>query len=59
MNYRTRIKKTPKILIVHLKRFKFLEKNQKYVKLSHRVTFPLEIRIDVCPNEYKCYLTEH
>lgn len=34
-------------MIVHLKRFKFIERIQRHAKLSHRVTFPLEIRVDV------------
>lgn len=42
---RTLIKKLPKILVLHLKRFKYFEKLQGYAKLSHRVTFPIELRV--------------
>lgn len=44
---RMRVKKTPKILIVHLKRFKYVELNHRHTlaKLSHRVVFPFEIKI--------------
>lgn len=41
----TRFKTLPKILILHLKRFKYLEHPGIHAKLSHRVTFPLELRI--------------
>lgn len=40
---RMKIKKMPKILVVHLKRFKFIEQLQQYKKLSYRVVFPLEL----------------
>lgn len=42
---RMRFKKLPKILILHLKRFKYLEHPGIHAKLSHRVTFPIELRI--------------
>merc|ERR1712137_422485 len=44
---RMRLKCIPPILIVHLKRFKYVEINQRYTlaKLSHRVVFPLEIKL--------------
>ena len=44
---RMRLKCIPPILIVHLKRFKYVEVNQRYTlaKLSHRVVFPLEIKL--------------
>jgi len=42
---RTRFKVLPKILILHLKRFKYLENPGIHAKLSHRVTFPLELRV--------------
>lgn len=35
----------PNILSLHLKRFKYQEALQKYVKLSYRVSFPLELRL--------------
>jgi len=40
---RMKIKKLPKILVVHLKRFKFMEQIQQYKKLSYRVVFPMEL----------------
>lgn len=40
---RMKIKKLPKILVVHLKRFKFIEQLQQYKKLSYRVVFPMEL----------------
>lgn len=42
---RMRFKKLPKILVLHLKRFKYLEHPGIHAKLSHRVTFPIELRI--------------
>jgi len=40
---RMKIKKLPKILVIHLKRFKFIEQLQQYKKLSYRVVFPLDL----------------
>jgi len=40
---RMKIKRLPQILVVHLKRFKFIEQLQQYKKLSYRVVFPLEL----------------
>eukprot|EP00026_Physarum_polycephalum_P003806 Phypoly_transcript_03821.p1 GENE.Phypoly_transcript_03821~~Phypoly_transcript_03821.p1 ORF type:complete len:444 (+),score=69.75 Phypoly_transcript_03821:960-2291(+) len=40
---RMKIKKLPKILVVHLKRFKFIEQLNQHKKLSYRVVFPLEL----------------
>jgi hypothetical protein len=40
-----RIKKAPNVLMVHLKRFKYVEQLQRHRKLSHRVVFPFELRI--------------
>ena len=46
---RMKIKRLPKILALHLKRFKYQEKLQRYVKLAYRVVFPLELRVfDTC-----------
>lgn len=42
---RMRVKMLPKILSLHLKRFKFIEQFKKYKKLSYRVVFPLELRL--------------
>lgn len=42
---RMRIKVLPRILALHLKRFKYVEQLGKYKKLSYRVVFPLELRL--------------
>ena len=42
---RMRIKKQPKILALHLKRFKYIESDNRYKKLTYRVVFPLELRL--------------
>lgn len=42
---RMRIKRLPRILALHLKRFKYVEQYAKYKKLSYRVVFPLELRL--------------
>ncbi|VDP04090.1 unnamed protein product [Soboliphyme baturini] len=42
---RMRIKKLPLILALHLKRFKYIEQYNRYMKLSYRVLFPLELRL--------------
>ncbi|RIA88958.1 hypothetical protein C1645_825518 [Glomus cerebriforme] len=42
---RMKIKKLPNILALHLKRFKYQERLQKYIKLSYRVVFPFELRL--------------
>jgi hypothetical protein len=42
---RMRIKKLPRILALHLKRFKYFEVFKQYKKLSYRVVFPFELRL--------------
>lgn len=42
---RMKVKKLPQILALHLKRFKYVEQQQRFTKLSHRVTFPLQLRL--------------
>ncbi|CAI8046772.1 Ubiquitin carboxyl-terminal hydrolase 46 [Geodia barretti] len=42
---RLRVKKLPLILALHLKRFKYVEQFNKFVKLSHRVVFPWELKL--------------
>jgi ubiquitin carboxyl-terminal hydrolase 12/46 len=37
------IQHLPKVLIIHMKRFKFLDSLGRHVKLSYRVNFPLEL----------------
>lgn len=40
-----KIKKSPRILVIHLKRFKYMEQLNRHKKLSYRVVFPLELKI--------------
>lgn len=42
---RMRIKKLPRLLALHLKRFKYVEQVNRYTKLSYRVLFPMELRV--------------
>jgi ubiquitin carboxyl-terminal hydrolase 12/46 len=51
-----KIKKLPKVLALHLKRFKYSEKLGAFKKLADRVTFPFELKIDnvVCILLIKC-----
>ncbi|KAK4740611.1 hypothetical protein SAY87_032265 [Trapa incisa] len=42
---RMRVKKLPVILALHLKRFKYMEQFNRHIKVSHRVVFPLELRL--------------
>ncbi|XP_023763266.1 ubiquitin carboxyl-terminal hydrolase 3 [Lactuca sativa] len=42
---RMKIKKPPQILVIHLKRFKYIEQLGRYKKLSYRVVFPLELKL--------------
>lgn len=42
---RMKIKKSPQILVIHLKRFKYIEQLSRYKKLSYRVVFPLELKL--------------
>lgn len=42
---RMKIKKPPHILVIHLKRFKYIENLGRYKKLSYRVVFPLELKL--------------
>jgi len=42
---RMKVKKLPNILALHLKRFKYQEDTSQYVKLSHRVVFPMTLRL--------------
>ena len=42
---RLRVKRLPQILALHLKRFKYVEQNHRYNKLSHRVVFPWELKL--------------
>jgi ubiquitin C-terminal hydrolase len=40
-----KIKRLPNVLALHLKRFKYQEDVQKYIKLAYRVAFPFELRL--------------
>jgi hypothetical protein len=40
-----KVKKLPNVLALHLKRFKYQEESQKFIKLSYRVAFPFELRL--------------
>ncbi|OAY64319.1 ubiquitin carboxyl-terminal hydrolase 4 [Ananas comosus] len=42
---RMKIKKPPNILVIHLKRFKYIEQLGRYKKLLYRVVFPLELKL--------------
>ncbi|KAF5951893.1 hypothetical protein HYC85_009837 [Camellia sinensis] len=42
---RMKIKKPPQVLVIHLKRFKYMEQLGRYKKLSYRVVFPLELKL--------------
>eukprot|EP01130_Rhizamoeba_saxonica_P009369 TRINITY_DN3802_c0_g1_i1.p1 TRINITY_DN3802_c0_g1~~TRINITY_DN3802_c0_g1_i1.p1 ORF type:complete len:290 (-),score=25.32 TRINITY_DN3802_c0_g1_i1:285-1154(-) len=42
---RMHIKKLPKVLVIHLKRFKYIERLARFAKLSHRINFPFDIRL--------------
>ncbi|KAG6409152.1 hypothetical protein SASPL_132186 [Salvia splendens] len=42
---RMKIKKSPRILVIHLKRFKYMEQLNRHKKLSYRVVFPLELKL--------------
>jgi len=48
-----KIKKLPPILVLHLKRFKFIEQVQSYKKLFHRVVFPFELRLSNTTDDAK------
>ncbi|CAF1289724.1 unnamed protein product [Adineta steineri] len=56
---RMRIKKLPRILALHLKRFKYFEVFKQYKKLSYRVVFPFELRLlntsEDCTNNDRIY----
>ncbi|CAK9174024.1 unnamed protein product [Ilex paraguariensis] len=42
---RMKIKKTPHILVIHLKRFKYMDQLKRHKKLCYRVVFPLELKL--------------
>ncbi|XP_022893628.1 ubiquitin carboxyl-terminal hydrolase 3-like [Olea europaea var. sylvestris] len=42
---RMKIKRPPHVLVIHLKRFKYIEQLNRDKKLSYRVVFPLELKL--------------
>ncbi|KAK4401878.1 Ubiquitin carboxyl-terminal hydrolase 3 [Sesamum angolense] len=54
-----KIKKPPRILVIHLKRFKFMEQLNRHKKLSYRVVFPLELKLsntmEAADSEYSLF----
>ncbi|XP_057803995.1 ubiquitin carboxyl-terminal hydrolase 4-like isoform X2 [Salvia miltiorrhiza] len=56
---RMKIKKSPRILVIHLKRFKYMEQLNRHKKLSYRVVFPLELKLsttlDAGDSEYSLF----
>ncbi|XP_073013536.1 ubiquitin carboxyl-terminal hydrolase 4-like [Typha latifolia] len=56
---RMKIKKPPHILVIHLKRFKYIEQLGRYKKLWYRVVFPMELKltntIDDADSEYSLF----
>lgn len=53
---RMRVKKLPMILALHLKRFKYMEQYNRHIKVSHRVVFPLELRLFNTVGVIRCLL---
>ncbi|EHA8587393.1 putative Ubiquitin carboxyl-terminal hydrolase 4 [Cocos nucifera] len=43
---RMKIKKPPHVLVIHLKRFKYIEQLGRNKKLSYRVVFPMELKLN-------------
>ena len=39
------IQSAPKVIALHLKRFKFIESLGRHMKLNHRVVFPSELKL--------------
>ncbi|KAK0531128.1 hypothetical protein OC835_003780 [Tilletia horrida] len=56
---RMKVKQLPNVLALHLKRFKYEEAVQKYIKLAYRVVFPMQLRLfntsDVATNPDRLY----
>ncbi|PWA66443.1 ubiquitin carboxyl-terminal hydrolase 46 [Artemisia annua] len=51
---RMKIKRPPNILVIHLKRFKYMEHLSRYKKLSYRVVFPLELKLTNTMEDADC-----
>eukprot|EP00958_Prasinococcus_capsulatus_P024550 scaffold3851_cov387-Prasinococcus_capsulatus_cf.AAC.7 len=56
---RMKLKRPPRVLALHLKRFKFIEQVGRYKKLCYRVVFPHELKlcntVDGCDDEDTAY----
>jgi len=42
---RMKLKNLPRVLILHLKRFKYMEDLQRHKKLCYRVVFPIDLKL--------------
>uniref|UniRef100_A0A7S3D5Z0 Ubiquitin carboxyl-terminal hydrolase n=1 Tax=Palpitomonas bilix TaxID=652834 RepID=A0A7S3D5Z0_9EUKA len=42
---RMKVKELPRILVLHMKRFKYSERLQRFTKLNYRVSFPHDLRL--------------
>jgi ubiquitin carboxyl-terminal hydrolase 12/46 len=51
---RMKIKKAPQILVIHLKRFKFIEQLSRHKKLSYRVVYPMELKLSSASDDVDC-----
>ncbi|XBI46675.1 hypothetical protein VPH35_110856 [Triticum aestivum] len=51
---RMKIKKAPQILVIHLKRFKFIEQLSQHKKLSYRVVYPMELKLSSASHDVDC-----
>jgi len=51
---RMKIKKVPQILVIPLKRFKFIEQLNRHKKLSYRVVYPLELKLSSNSDDADC-----
>ncbi|KAF7089732.1 hypothetical protein CFC21_092622 [Triticum aestivum] len=51
---RMKIKKAPQILVIHLKRFKFIEQLSQHKKLSYRVVYPMELKLSSASDDVDC-----
>uniref|UniRef100_A0ACD5Z0T4 Uncharacterized protein n=1 Tax=Avena sativa TaxID=4498 RepID=A0ACD5Z0T4_AVESA len=51
---RMKIKRAPQILVIHLKRFKFIEQLSRHKKLSYRVVYPMELKLSSASDDVDC-----
>uniref|UniRef100_A0A0D9VHF0 Ubiquitin carboxyl-terminal hydrolase n=1 Tax=Leersia perrieri TaxID=77586 RepID=A0A0D9VHF0_9ORYZ len=51
---RMKIKKAPHILVIHLKRFKYVEQLSRHKKLSYRVVYPMELKLGSMSEDADC-----